>query len=205
LRKGSVVSDLLATQSKDEQIPTLSNIVFGRFMLPDMSEHPCQVTSITRDGAVFVTASIPSPGLAVVAYLEELGRIEAVSGEAVDKGFKVTFTASGARRERLNARIDWLQKKKVGDSEARRHARYEPREKQSQITMGDGRIYPCEVMDISISGAAIKSDVIPSVGTYLMLGRMMGKVVRYIDQGVGIEFVKQLEKSTLSNEIEGPI
>jgi hypothetical protein len=198
------LSDFLSNQPKTEQLPTLSNIVFGRFMLPDMSEHPCQVMEITNDGAIFVTDSVPSPGLAVVAYLEELGRVEARSGEPTGKGFRVTFTATGTRRERLNSRIDWLQKKKVGDSEARRHARYEPREKQSQITMSDGRVYPCEVMDISISGAAIKSEVIPSLGTYLMLGRMMGKVVRYIDQGVGIEFVKQLDKTTLSEEVANP-
>ncbi len=195
------MSNSSATQPKTEQIPSISNIVFGRFMLPDMSEHPCQVIDVTHDGAIFLTDSVPAPGLAVVAYLEELGRVEALSGEPTDKGFRIAFTATGARRERLASRIDWLQKKKVGDSDMRRHARYEPREKQSQITMSDGRVYPCEVLDISVSGAAIKSDVIPSVGTYLMLGRMTGKVVRYIDHGIGIEFVKQLDNPVMDAQI----
>ena len=32
-----------------------------------------------------------------------------------------------------------------------------------------------------------------SVGTYLMLGKMRGRVVRYLEHGVAIEFVKQLD------------
>ena len=61
--------------------------LFGRFMLPDMSEHPCQVSAISIDGATFITSHVPLPGLAVVAYLEEVGRIEATSAEHVPGGF----------------------------------------------------------------------------------------------------------------------
>jgi hypothetical protein len=82
--------------------------------------------------------------------------------------------------------------KDEGAPDGRRHARFEPTEKVSQIILPDGRVYNCEVLDISVSGAAIKTEVMPSVGTFLMLGKMRGRVVRYLDQGVAIEFVKQL-------------
>lgn len=177
------------------------DIVFGRFMLPDTTEHPCQVLNISIDGATFLASHVPPPGLAVVAYIEDLGRVEAISGDSVDGGFRVEFNATGARRERLQARIDWLSKNEEGGPENRRHPRYEPRERTSQITLPDGRVYACEVLDISVSGAAIKSDVMPSLGTYLMLGRMKGRVVRYLDTGVAIEFVKQLDKVQLTTQI----
>jgi hypothetical protein len=176
-------------------------IVFGRFMLPDTSEHPCQVLNINIDGATFLASHVPPTGLAVVAYIEDLGRVEALSGEAVEGGFRVEFNATGSRRERLQARINWLSKNDDASAENRRHPRYEPREKTSQITLPDGRVYSCEVLDISISGAAVKSDVMPSVGTYLMLGRMKGRVIRYLDTGVAIEFVKQLDKVQLTTQI----
>jgi PilZ domain len=159
-------------------------IIFGRFMLPDMSEHPCQVVDLTGTGATFLTQFVPAKGLAIVAYLEEVGRVEAIT--------------SGSRLDRLQQRIEWLQKRQVGEEpEGRRHARYEPSEKTSQISLPDGRIYNCEVIDISLSGAAIKTEVMPSVGTFLMLGKMRGRVVRYLDQGVAIEFVKQLDRSNI--------
>ena len=179
-------------------------IIFGRFMLPDMSEHACQVTNLTAIGATFITQEVPANGLAIVAYIEEVGRVEAISGSVVDGGFNVFFSLTGSRLERLQQRILWLQQRHSGESpEGRRHARYEPTEKTSQISLPDGRIYPCEVLDISLSGAAIKTEVMPSVGTYLMLGKMRGRVVRYLEQGVGIEFVKQLDRTHLP-PVSGP-
>jgi PilZ domain len=174
-----------------------SGIIFGRFMLPDMSEHPCQVEDITMEGATFKTAKVPLLGQSLVAYLEEVGRVEAISAGPVDGGFKIKFSLQGARLERLQQRIQWLREKESGAPDGRRHARYEPTEKVSQIVLPDGRVYNCEVIDISVSGAAIKTEVMPSVGTYVMLGKMRGRVVRYLDMGVAIEFVKQLAPTQL--------
>jgi hypothetical protein len=185
------------------QMPvSVKQTLFGRFMLPDMSEHACQVVGINLDGATFLTTLQVPPGLAIVAYLEEVGRIEATTSHSVDGGFAVTFNLTGARRDRFETRLKWLVQKESGQSiEDRRHTRYEPREKQSQITMPDGREYACEVIDISLSGAAIKVEVMPSLGTYLLLGKMRGRVVRYIENGIAIEFVKLLERGQLSETV----
>lgn len=175
--------------------------LFGRFMLPDTSEHPCQVHGISIDGAIFITARIPPTGQTIVAYLEELGRIEATSAEPVKGGFRVTFSLTGARRERFGTRLRWLaEKQHDGNAANRRHARYEPREARSQITLPDGREYPCEVMDISLSGAAVKVDVMPSLGTHVLLGKMRGRVVRYLETGIGIEFIKPLDGTQLKEQ-----
>jgi hypothetical protein len=178
-------------------------IIFGRFMLPDMSEHACQVVDVTPEGATFMTADVPPMGQAVVAYLEEIGRVEAITAAQVSGGFRVDFTLQGSRLERLQQRIKFLQERGPDAQDSRRHARFEPSEKASQIALPDGRVYNCEVMDISVSGAAIKTEVVPSVGTYLMLGKMRGRVVRYLENGVAIEFVKQLDRGQLP-PISGP-
>jgi PilZ domain len=178
-------------------------IIFGRFMLPDMTEHACQVVDVTMEGATFMTAHVPPLGQALVAYLEEIGRVEVISSAVLDGGFRVDYTLHGARLDRLQQRIQLLRNEEGSDHDSRRHARYEPTEKVSQISLPDGRVYNCEVLDISISGAAIKTDVMPSVGTFLMLGKMRGRVVRYIEQGVAVEFVKQLERVQMPS-VTGP-
>jgi hypothetical protein len=181
---------------------TVKQTLFGRFMLPDMSEHACQVVGISLEGATFVTSVPVPPGLPIVAYLEEVGRIEATSANAADGGFHVTFALTGARRDRFETRLKWLVQKENGQSAAdRRHTRYEPRDKQSQITMPDGREYACEVIDISLSGAAVKVDVMPSLGTYILLGKMRGRVVRYLENGIAIEFVKLLDRNQLTETV----
>jgi hypothetical protein len=179
-------------------------IVFGRFMLPDMSEFPCQVVDIGMDGATFMSGAVPPVGQTLVAYLEEIGRIEAISADAVDGGFRIKYTLQGARLKRLQQRINWLRNADENAVDNRRHVRFEPSEKLSHLELPDGRLYTCEVLDISISGAAVKTDVMPSVGTYVMLGKMRGRVVRYLDHGVAIEFVKQLAPSQLPSSVGPP-
>ena len=94
--------------------PKSLEIIFGRFMLPDMSEHACQVVDLTSTGATFLTENAPAKGLALVAYLEEVGRVEAISREPVAGGFAVAFSLTGSRLERLQQRIQWLQQKQAG-------------------------------------------------------------------------------------------
>ena len=189
-------------QSGGPELGLEQHTLFGRFMLPDMSEHPCQVQDISLEGANFLTATIPLQGQQIVAYLEEVGRVEATSAHPISGGFRVLFSLTGARRDRFESRLRFYADKQKGKSvEDRRHTRYEPASKTSQITMPDGREYACEVMDISLSGAAIKVEVMPSLGTYILLGKMRGRVVRYLDNGVGIEFIKMLDRNQLSEHM----
>lgn len=171
-------------------------------MLPDMSEHPCQVSKLTVDGAIFITEQIPAGGQNIVAYIDEIGRVEAISADPVEGGFRVLFPQTGARRERLAARLRWLTTKaEEPGANLRRHIRYEPKDNKSHIALPDGRIYTCEVLDISLSGAAVRVEVLPSLGTFVMLGKMRGRVVRYFDNGIGLEFVKPLETTQLTDHI----
>ena len=117
--------------------------LFGRFMLPDSSEHGCQVSDISIEGATFVAGVVPDKGQPLVAYLEQLGRVEAIAGDPIDGGFRVTFDQTGTRRERLATRVGWLEKERaVEQPEGRQFVRRELADGQSQITMPDGRTYP---------------------------------------------------------------
>jgi PilZ domain len=195
--RGHTVSALALDTVVQSTTDALKGVVFGRFMLPDMTEHACQVLDVTGTGATFMTNDVPPMGLAIVAYLEELGRVEVVSSSIVPGGFKVTYAATGTRLERLQQRISYLSERAAGAPDHRRHPRFEPKDKHSSITMPDGRNYNCEVLDISVSGAGIKTDVMPALGTFLMVGKMKGRVVRYLDRGFAIEFVKQLAAPAL--------
>lgn len=180
-------------------LPQAQSVLFGRFMLPDSSEHPCQVSELTPDGAVFLTPSVPTAGLSIVAYINDVGRVEGLSGVPVDGGFKVDFHLTPARRDRFTEKLKALLEPE--GAKQRRHARFQPRDTQSHLALPDGRNYACEVMDISLSGAAVKVDVMPALGTYLHLGRMRGRVVRYHEAGVAIEFTKQLDKTALAEQV----
>jgi PilZ domain len=192
------VSALALNNDFSPSTDSLKGVVFGRFMLPDMSEHACQVLDLDVNGATFITSDVPPVGLAIVAYLEDLGRVEVISRAPVAGGFKVEYAATGMRLERLQQRISYLLQRAEGAPDQRRHPRFEPKDKHSSITMPDGRNYSCEVLDISVSGAGIKTDVMPALGTFLMVGKMKGRVVRYLENGFAIEFIKHMPTPQLS-------
>src|SRR5687768_43133 len=131
------LTDLAASIDPDGQI---SRILFGRFMLPDTSEHSCQVSELSVEGAIFSSDLAPPVGLPIVAYIETIGRVVGVSGDATDGGFKVNFTLAGNRRERLASRLASLRGTPEEESEPRRAPRYTLSGSSSQLSLPDGRL-----------------------------------------------------------------
>ena len=170
-------------------------------MLPDQSEHPFQISQISPDGATILTRATAPTGIKIVAYIDEIGRVEANVIAQFDGGIALEFITNDARRSRLEEKLKWLSENDKDAANQRRHARFEPKDNNSHITMPDGRMYQTEVIDISLSGAAIKTDIMPRLGTYVLLGKMRGRVVRYIDNGIAIEFVRPMSDSTLTAQI----
>jgi len=175
--------------------------IYGRFMLEDHSEHPCQVLNISP-GDVSLRAERPgAPGEKVIAYLDHIGRLEGVvtRTDNEDSTFAMTILATDRKKDKLAAQLAWLATRQMnGLPEDRRHERIAPRNPISVLHLTDGRRYECRIIDLSLSGAAIEIDVKPALGTQVVLGTMRGEVVRHFDEGVAIEFaavhsVDQLE------------
>ncbi len=176
-------------------------VLFGRLMLPDQSEHPFQISQISVDGATLLTqVSVPND-IKVVAYIDEIGRVEGRVIAQFNGGIALEFITNESRRKRLEDKLAYLGDNDRKTANQRRHARFEPKDNKSHITMPDGRIYKCEVIDISLSGAALKTDIMPNLGTYVMLGKMRGRVVRYVEGGIALEFSQALTQSSLSGQL----
>ncbi|MEM8688016.1 MAG: PilZ domain-containing protein [Pseudomonadota bacterium] len=175
-----------------------TEILFGRYMRPDRQEYPCQVGEIDASKIEVIAKHEVEFGEHIVAYLDQIGRIEGVVSQRHEGGFTISLSLSGTRLERFQKRLEWLNNRdENGESDQRRHARYQPSESESQLILPDGRNYPCEILDISVSGSSVKVGVIPSIGTYVMLGKMRGRVTRIHAEGIGIEFLKVLDTQGL--------
>ncbi|MFT7758982.1 UNVERIFIED_CONTAM: PilZ domain-containing protein, partial [Salmonella enterica subsp. enterica serovar Enteritidis] len=72
--------------------------------------------------------------------------------------------------------------------EDRRHQRIAPRNPIAKLGMADGREYPCRIIDLSISGAAVEIRMRPALHSQVVLGSMRGRVVRHFEEGIAIEF-----------------
>lgn len=174
--------------------------IYGRFMLEDRSEYSCTVIDMSPGDLALQTDKIGEPGERVIAYLDHIGRIEGVISRTFTGGFAMTVIASDHKRDKIAAQLTWLANKHELDlPEDRRHDRVAPRNPRSVLALPDGRQYPCRIVDLSLSGAAIEIDVRPALGVQVSLGTMRGQVVRHFDDGIAVEFAVIQRPETLDS------
>lgn len=171
----------------------------GRLMLTSSQiEYDCRALDMSPVDVAFQCTAFPTLGERLVAYVDHIGRLECTVTGHVDHGFVCRLHATDRKREKLAAQLGWLANKhKFNLPEDRRHERITPRNTRSELNLDDGRAYPCRIIDLSMSGAAVEIDVRPALGTAVRLGNMRGRVVRHFQEGVAIEFANVLSKEGL--------
>lgn len=163
----------------------------GRLMCADFSEHDCVAAEMSPGSVQFVCSARPRANERIVAYLDHVGRIEGRVELLSADGFAINLNATARKREKLAAQLTWLANKhELGLPEDRRHERYTPRNPRSEVFLDDGRRYPCRIIDLSLSGAAIEIEVRPALGTPVTLGTMRGRIVRHFQEGIALEFTR---------------
>ncbi len=167
----------------------------GRLFVPsDSREARCTVTDLSPGGAAITCETVPEPGTPVVLYVDNFGRFEGNVARCDGYGFGISFVCTPSKRERTAEQLVlFLNKTLVDDSVLRRHER-SSQKGFAKFTRADGTITQCEVMDISVGGVSLKTDVKPPIGEFVLIAQIAGRVVRHHADGIGIAFVGQ-EKS----------
>ena len=193
----------LSEEKRRHQRVTIN--LLGRFMLSAGEEYPCQAVDMSPGGVALVASVAPRKGEHAIVYLDEIGRIEGTVVRVFNGGFAVQIRATERKRDKLANQLTWLANRALlGIPEGRRHDRVQPRKANSHIKLPDGRTYPCQVIDMSISGAAIKIDVRPALGTEVVLGRKRARVMRHFPEGIAVQFADIQTDRTLAERLNGP-
>lgn len=180
------------------EVQTVSVNLSGRVMLPDYEEYDCSVTDMTSEIAHFACAALGRQGDRVVAYLQHIGRLEGKITAIYAAGFTIAITATERKREKLSAQLAWIAKRQeLGLPEDRRHDRLAPRKSRAELTLEDGSIAICRIIDLSLSGAAVEVENRPAMGSIVKLGNMKGRIVRHFMEGVAVEFDRVQSRDAL--------
>lgn len=164
--------------------------LLGRFMRADRHEYACRLQDISVGGASISSPVQPEIGEQIVIYLEELGGLEGEVTRHLEGGFAISLRATRHRREKLAARITWLvNRAELGGLEAREHERTAPDQNQNTLKIGDDITLVVSIIDVSLSGANIATEVRPPVGTEVQLGKLRAKVMRHHERGIGVRFL----------------
>ena len=162
----------------------------GRLMLSNYDEHDCMAVEMSP-GDVYIHCAAPAyNNERIIAYLEQVGRVEGTFQRAADNGFVMSVQATERKREKLAAQLTWLANKhELGLAEDRRFDRVIPKHSDTDLVLEDGTELPCHIVDLSLSGAAVELLERPPIGTAVRLANIRGRVVRHFKEGVAIEFL----------------
>ncbi len=177
--------------------------LLGRCMFPDQRECPCQVSEISPGDASIISPFGAEVGERVIAYIDNIGRVEGVILEKTEQGFLMSISASQRKRDKLADTLTWLANRHVLSlDEDRRHLRRTPKRSETSIVLSDGSSHSVRVIDMSLSGAAISTNLRPPIGSPVRLGRLGARIVRHFDDGIGIEFMRLMSDTAIEQAIE---
>ena len=173
--------------------------LFGRCMLPNQLEIPCQAVEMSPEEAKLVSAHCPKIGDRAIVYLDNVGRIEGNITRHFQGGFALEIDCTPRKRDKLAGQIRQLENHTgFGPENQRDYQRIEPQNTNSELKLSDGRAYPIKIIDISLSGAAIRIDVKPAIGSKVWLAGMEGTVVRHFQEGIGMQFAAVANQATVN-------
>lgn len=176
-----------ASEDERRRFRRVDLAIKARVLKENGEEEPCLVVNISAGGALLKAVNPPGAGEHVVIYIDDVGRHEGQVIRSAKHFFAVDYRGRRAKTKRTADDLTQT----LNNRQMKLDRRTAPRIKHDQqtvLTMENGETIACEILDISLTGASIAIDPRPDLGVKVTVGRMVGKVVRRHEKGVGVVF-----------------
>jgi hypothetical protein len=170
--------------------------VKGKIFFPERQwEEECVVSDLSPDGAGLKSSCSAPVGALAILYVDGLGRFEGkiVRHDRLRLGVKFGF--SEAKRARLAQMIvDFVERGDIKSTSLRARSRLTGNLALHQFVLSSGQSRDCEIVDIALSGASLRTDVRPPVGETITFGKTTAVVVRHTAFGIAVSFQDAAER-----------
>jgi len=166
--------------------------VDGNYTLPNwydcegkLRTFACRTTRVSPYRMIVDVPVVGKVGDRLTSYFRDFGKFDGSISDTMDGSFLLELEMSHEMRERLADKLVWLEKKQ-GDPalfDARQHPRFIPTGSHTTLTLADGCVHRCFIIDLSLSGVAVSAELQPEIGTPLAIGSCVGRVVRHLPSG----------------------
>lgn len=159
-------------------------------MRMNKQEFTCKLLDMSVGGAAFLSSVQVDMDERIIAYLDQLGGIDGTVVRFFDGGFAIRLNATQHKREKLASQIMWMiNRHELSGAEERRHERFALTNRASTIKLAEGHTVNVRMLDVSISGVSVATDVRPPLGTDVLVGKLRARVMRHHEQGIGLQFL----------------
>lgn len=156
-----------------------------------LRKFPCRSTRVSPFRMIVEAPVVGKVGENLTSFFRDFGRLEGRISDAADHAFLLEIHADEVMRERMAKKLVWLEQKQRDSklSERRGAQRIVPEDPCSAVTLADGTSHDCLVVDMSVTGVAVKTRILPKIGTPLAVGACIGRVVRHLSGGFAVRFI----------------
>lgn len=168
----------------------------GKLFIPATSqEFPCTVVDLSPGGANVACETAFPADTPVVLYASSFGRFEGQVVRCEDGQFGIRFHSTAMKRERTAEQLILFMNRSLLDEADLRRDDRTPTRGLTRFVRHDGQVIACEVLDLSMSGISVKTDIRPMIGEFVLIGQLAGRVARHHQDGIGIEFIGGADNS----------
>jgi len=154
----------------------------------------CTIVNLSVGGAGIHCEEPPPLDAFVVLYVDGFGRFDGVATRYSEGELGLKFVCKEAKRKRLEQDLEvFVREGMSGVTHLHRDRRAAAGERISSFTCSDGSRASCNIADISLQSATLKTLARPAIGELILLGNTKGWVVAHHQQGIDIQFNGPLE------------
>jgi hypothetical protein len=160
------------------------------FVLGDERTMDCIISNLSVGGAGVRCAEPPPVDSYVVLYVDGFGRFDGVTTHLTDGELGLKFVCKEAKRKRLEQDLEVFVREGMSGVTHLHRDRRTGGAPINYFTCADGSKAYCNIVDISLQSATLKTLARPALGEEILLGHARGWVVRHHTQGIDIQFTE---------------
>jgi PilZ domain len=185
-------------------------IVGGNYAFPNRYDpqgkprtFACRTTRVSPFRMMVEAPVMGRVGDRLTSYFPDFGKFDGCITDTKAGAFLLELEMTASMREKFASKLTWLDKKQKNPAmrDVRKDARIIPVSPHSALTLADGTVHGCFIIDMSISGAAVSAQLQPPIGMPLAIGACIGRVVRLLPDGFAVKFVEIQNRQDLNRLI----
>jgi len=180
--------------------------VDGHYTLPNwydpegrLRTFACRTNRVSPYRMIVDVPVVGKVGDYLTSYFRDFGKLDGHISDTKPGCFLLELDVTYATRQRIAKKLTWLEQKQKDPEiiDLRKSARVIPATSHTMLTLADGAVHECSVIDMSVTGAAVCVEAQLEVGTPLAIGACVGRVTRVFANGVAVKFVERQNRHEL--------